>query len=165
MRKGKTMDVHAVWDGCKATLRVLYGSSAMPPLGRSAFIKEAAFVFLVRLLAVESVTSIWFWQIGIDSGRELEEYLGDGGPLLVSVLVACVFFVPYLRVMHRRFLGIGVSWPGIFVALIAAAVVLLTPYLPDDGLSLRASLISSGTCILPYILLLPWPDRMPKSAR
>ena len=112
MRKGKTMDVHAVWDGCKATLRVLYGSSAMPPLGRSAFIKEAAFVFFVRSPAVGCVGAIWLWLIGIDSGRDLKEYMGDGRPLLVSVLVVCVFFIPYMRVMHRRFLGIGVSWPG-----------------------------------------------------
>ena len=145
-------------------MRLLFGSSAMPPLARRAFIRAALWVLLLRGGIVFGL-GLWLEPV-------FEKTLSGPGSYLdiillgVAALIICFYCIPYFRVMQRRLLAVGFPYPGYLVAAAVICVVSLNLLLPFAGdWRWYSQGISSAVYIAIYLALLPWPDRLPQRGR
>ncbi len=142
---------------------LLFGSPA-PPLDRRAFIRAALWVLIVGGI----VFGLGLW-LESAVGEDLPENIGFcSGLILVGLIIAlaCVYLIPYFRVMHRRLLAVGFPFPA---RLVAAAVVCLMAFnmlLSREGdWRWYAEAVAIAVDIAVYLALLPWPDRLPGEGR
>ena len=138
--------------------RIIFGQPGLPPLERKDFIREGSLVFLARwlpatcfkLLLVAVLTHM------VRSGADSE----DGATALLAILLLvlviaahCAFVLPYLRVLHRRLLGIGAHFPRLLVGLVAINAF-LPFFLGNWAGELMELLVWAGI----YLALVPWSD-------
>ena len=153
------MSVNTANNGLKSILSILFGSPDLPPLGRKAFIREALLVFLVRWVLVELLGVLFFRLIGIDYGADLAAWW----QVFISILIACIFLIPYIRVIHRRLLGIGFPFPRVLVCLATTCIFIFAYFLPDE-FQWHWYIANIIFYVGMYLLLIPWGDHAPHKA-